>query len=303
LPYLALAALALIWGASFLFIKVAVQDMAPTTLVLVRTVSGSAVLLLVFAASRRAPLPAGTRRRVVPFFVMAVFSSVIPWLGFGYGEQSITSALASIINATTPLWTAIFAYWVIPQERLSPLNYAGVGIGFVGTAIVLAPDLVGQPLRATTFGSLIVVAAAASYAVAALYQRRKLKGVSPLEASLGQMLAGTLIMIPLAAPSLGATHLRLASAGAALALGIGGSGVAYILYYYVLNSLGATRATTVTLLLPLTAVFWGATILHEPITLPILVGMAVILIGVTLTSRPARRRPATVDRGAASAAS
>lgn len=290
LPYLALGLLALIWGASFLFIKVADEDMSPAMLVLIRSASGGAFLALVFAARRQSPLPGGTRGRILPFLVMGLFGSLLPWAGFAFGEIYISSALASILNATTPLWTAIFAYWVTPAERPTALNYAGVAIGFVGTGILLAPQLVGEPLKLTTVGTLVVLGAAASYSVAALFQRRALRGVSPPLAAFGQVTAATVLAIPFAIPDVGSTHIHLASMASVLALGAGGSGIAYLLYYYMLNTLGATRATTVTFLLPATAVFWGATILHESITLSMLAGMLVILLGVFLTSR---RKPLT----------
>jgi drug/metabolite transporter (DMT)-like permease len=286
-PYLALGLLALIWGASFLFIKVAVKDgdMSPTTLVLIRVVSAAVTLGLIFAVTNRNPFPPGTRRRLPAFAVMAVFSSAFPWLAFGIGELYISSALASILNATTPLWTAVFAYWVTPAERPSPVNYLGVAVGFAGTAIIVAPQLLTNSLHAGALGTLIIMAAAVSYAASALFQRRRLAGVSPLLASLWQMAIGTLVMLPLATPTLRATRFHFASMASALVLGVGGSAIAYVLYYYILNTLGATRATTVVFLLPATAVLWGATILHEEITLPILAGMAVILLGVFFTSR------------------
>jgi drug/metabolite transporter (DMT)-like permease len=299
--YAALLLLALIWGASFLFIKLAVRDMSPATLVLSRAVLGAFTLGLIFAARRQTPFPAGTRARLLPFLVMAIFGSLLPWFGFGFGELSISSALASILNATTPLWTAIFAYWVTPGERPSGLNYLGVAIGFLGTGILIAPDLIGQPLRATTLGTLAVAGAAASYAVAALVQRRRLRGVSPLQVGFWQLAFTTPLAFALAVPTIGATHLRLTSIAAMLVLGVGGSGIAYLLYYFMMNTLGATRATTVTFLLPVTAVFWGASILHEAITTPIILGMVVILLGVFLTSRR-QTRPATApvaDRGVA----
>jgi len=290
--YVALGLLALIWGASFLFIKLAVRDMSPATLVLSRTVAGAVTLGLIFAARRQSPFIAGTRTRLRPFLVMAVFGSLLPWFGFGFGELSISSALASILNATTPLWTAVFAFWVTPAERPSALNYLGVAVGFLGTGILIAPDLIGQPLRATTLGTLAVAGAAASYAVAALVQRRRLRGVSPLQVGFWQLTLTAPLAFAAALSTIGATHLRLASIAAVLVLGVGGSGIAYLLYYYMMNSLGATRATTVTFLLPVTAVFWGASILHEAVTIPILAGMVVILAGVFLTSRqrPAGRR-------------
>ena len=284
--YLALFTLAMIWGAAFLFIKLGVRDMSPATLVLARAVFGALTLGVIFAVRRQTPFPSGTRARLLPFLVMAIVGSLIPWVAIGFGEQSISSALASILNATTPLWTAVFAYWVTPTERPSRLNYLGVAIGFLGTGILIAPDLIGQPLRATTIGTLAVAAAAASYAVAALFQRRRLRGVSPLQVGFWQLALTTPLALAIASPTFGATHLSLTSIAAMLFLGVGGSGIAYLLYYFMMNTLGATRATTVTFLLPVTAVFWGATLLRESITIPILAGMAVILLGVFLTSRP-----------------
>ncbi len=299
--YLALILLALIWGASFLFIKLAVRDMSPATLVLSRAVLGAVTLGLIFAARRQTPVPAGTRSRLLPFLAMAIFGSLLPWFAFGFGELSISSALASILNATTPLWTAVFAYWVTPAERPSALNYLGVAIGFLGTGIVIAPDLIGQPLRATTLGTLAVAGAAASYAVAALLQRRRLRGVSPLQVGFWQLALTAPLAFVAASPTIGATHLGWTSIMAMLALGVGGSGIAYLLYYFMMNTLGGTRATTVTFLLPITAVFWGASLLHESITLPILAGMVVILLGVFLTSRPRTPKAPALsrDRGVA----
>ena len=294
--YAALGLLALIWGASFLFIKFAIRDMSPATLVLSRAVFGVATLGAVFAARRQSPFPVGTRSRLLPFVLLAIFGSLLPWFAFGFGELSISSALASILNATTPLWTAVFAYWVTPAERPSPLNYLGVAVGFVGTGVLIAPDLIGQPLRATTLGTLAVAGAAASYAVAALIQRRRLRGVSPLQVGFWQLALTTPLALAVALPTIGATHLRLPSIAAMLVLGVGGSGIAYLLYYYMMNTLGATRATTVTFLLPITAVFWGASILREAITIPILAGMIVILLGVFLTSRRATAAAPSADR-------
>ena len=297
--YLALVTLALIWGAAFLFIKLAVRDMSPATLVLARAVFGALTLGVIFAVRRQTPFPAGTRARLLPFLVMAIVGSLIPWGAIAFGEQSISSALASILNATTPLWTAVFAYWVTPAERPSGLNYLGVTIGFVGTGILIAPDLIGQPLRATTIGTLAVAGAACSYAVAALVQRRRLRGVSPLQVGFWQLALTAPLAFAVALPTIGATHLRLPSIAAMLFLGVGGSGIAFLLYYFMMNTLGATRATTVTFLLPVTAVFWGASLLREAITILILVGMVVILLGVFLTSRPRRPAAVTADVGVA----
>jgi drug/metabolite transporter (DMT)-like permease len=198
--YLALITLALIWGAAFFFIKLAIRDMSPATLVLSRAGLGAATLAIIFAVRRQTPFPTGTRARLLPFLGMAVLGSLIPWAAIAFGEESISSGLASILNATTPLWTAVFAYWVTPAERPSPLNYLGVAIGFLGTGILIAPDLIGQPLRATTIGTLAVAGAAASYAVAALLQRRRLRGVSPIQVGFWQLALTAPLALAVALP-------------------------------------------------------------------------------------------------------
>jgi len=293
LSYLALAGLALIWGASFLFIKVAVQDMSPAALVLIRAASGFVAMAAVVALMRRSLVGPGWKRRLFPYVVMAIGGGLIPWTGIAWGEERITSGLASILNATAPLFTAVLAYWVIPMERPSAVNYAGVFIGFAGVVILVLPRVLETGLGGDTLGTLAVLVAAASYAAVALYQRRNLRGVDVYEASLGQLAMTVLIALPFAAPSLPSVHLNLPSMASVLALGIAGSGLAYILYYYALNTLGPVRASTVTLLLPVTAVFWGVTLLHESVTLPIVVGMVVILGGIVLTNM--RRRTAGAE--------
>src|SRR6202521_519374 len=142
--YLALITLALIWGAAFLFIKLAVRDVSPATLVFARSFFGALTLGVIFAVRRQTPFPAGTRSRMLPFLTMAIVGSLIPWGAIAFGEQSISSALASILNATTPLWTAVFAYWGTPAERPSALNYLGVAIGFLGTGIRSDQQRAGQ---------------------------------------------------------------------------------------------------------------------------------------------------------------
>ena len=283
LPYLALAAIALIWGASFLFIKVAVQDMSPMVLVLIRSASGALALAVLMVARRRGLFP-NIRARVLPFTVMAITASVIPWLAIAWGEERISSGLASILNATTPLWAAILVYWVIPTERPSPINYAGVLLGLAGVVILVLPDIISGGIGGDLVGAAAVLLASVSYAVSALYQRRKLRGVNVFEANLGQLAFTALFLLPIAVPSVPAAHFEPRAVAAVLALGIAGSGIAGVLYYYVLNSLGPVRGSGVTLLVPVTAVFWGATLLHEVVTVPIVVGMVVILAGIVLTN-------------------
>jgi len=296
----ALAGLALIWGASFLFIKVAVHDMSPTALVLIRSVSGCIALALIVRAMGRPLLGDGWKGRLVPFAILAITGGLLPWAAIAWGEERISSGLASILNSTTPLWAAVLVYWLIPSDRPSALNYAGVLIGLAGVVILFVPDLRAKGLGGNVIGAAAVVLASLSYAVSALYQRRKLRGVSVYEVSLGQLAATAILAVPIAAPSLPSVHVAAPSLAAVIALGVGGSGVAYLLYYYILNTLGPVRATGVTLLVPITAVLWGAILLHEQVTLPIIAGMVVILTGVVLTNlRPRKRRQASEKAPAA----
>ena len=287
LPYLAFAALGLIWGASFLFIKVALQDMGPTVIVLGRSASGALALAVIMAASRR-QMFTDLRARLGLFVFMAVFNALLPWVLIAWGEEHISSGLASILNSTTTLWAALFIFWVIPAERPTPLNYAGVLIGVVGVVILVAPDLVQQGVSGDLVGALAVVGASMSYAVAALFVRVRMRGMNVYEQSLGQLAVTALVAVPIAAPALSQVHLHVLSLAAVLALGVGGSGVAYLLYYYTMHTLGPVRATAVTFIVPITAVFWGAFLLHESVTVATVVGGLVILVGIVLTNRRPR---------------
>jgi drug/metabolite transporter (DMT)-like permease len=294
LPYLALVGLALIWGFSFLLIKIAVPDMGPTTLVLIRSASGCLALALLVRIMGRPMFGEGWRRRILPFAILAITSGIVPWAAIAWGEEHISSGLASILNSTTPLWAAVLIYWVIPTERPSALNYAGVLVGLAGVIILVTPDISAKGIGGNFLGALAVVLASLSYAIGALYQRRKLRGVSVYEVSLGQLAATAVIAFPIAAPSFPSVHIAWQSMAAVVALGVAGSGVAYLLYYYMMNTLGPVRATGVTLLVPVTAVFWGVVLLRESLSVPTVIGMAVILGGIVLTN--AGRRAAGTEQ-------
>lgn len=287
--YLAFVTLGLIWGMSFLFFKLGVQDMSPAVLVFIRSASGAGALALIMWLSHRSLFGGKLRERLGHFAIMGLTNAVIPWIAIAWGEQAISSGLASILNATTPFWTAVFIFWVIPTERPSVVNYAGVLLGLAGVVILVIPDISAHGLSGNLLGALAVVVASMSYAVSAIYQRVKLRGTDIFQQSLGQLLASSLIVLPLAAPSLPSVHLELLSMGAVVALGTLGSGVAYLLYYYMFNTLGPVRAVGVTFIVPITAVFWGVVLLHESLSLAIVAGMIVILFGILLTNR---RKPA-----------
>lgn len=292
LPYFALAALALIWGVSFLLIKVAVRDMSPAVLLLLRSASGCIALAAIVRAMGRPLLGEGWRHRLGSFAIMAITNALVPWIAIAWGEERISSGLASILNSTTTLWTAVLIFWVIPTERPSRVNYLGVVLGFAGVIVLVIPDISTNGVTGNFLGAMAVVVAALSYAVNAVYQRKKMRDVSVFEVSLGQLMVTVLFAIPLAAPSLAQVHVAVTSMAAVIALGAAGTGVAYLLFYYVMNKLGAVRAAGVTLLVPVTAVFWGVLLLHETLSPPIVIGMAVILVGIVLANL---RKPAGIQ--------
>ncbi len=291
LPYAAFVALGLIWGGSFLFIKLALRDMGPTVIVLGRSASGAITLAVIMAVTGR-PLFTDLRARLGRFAFMAVFNALLPWSLIAWGELHVSSGLASILNSTTALWAALFIVWVIPAERPTALNFAGVLIGVAGVATLVYPDLTAHGISGDVFGALAVVAASMSYAIAALFVRVKMRGMNVYEQSLGQLAVTAVLAMPLAAPALAQVHLTPLSVAAVLALGIGGSGIAYLFYYYTMHTLGPVRATGVTFIVPITAVFWGVVLLHESLTFVTIAGMIVTLTGVVLANRKERRRAA-----------
>jgi drug/metabolite transporter (DMT)-like permease len=284
LPYVAFTTLGLIWGASFLFIKVGLEGMSPTVIVLVRSASGAAALAAIMLLTRK-PFFTDLRKRLGLFVFMAVTNALVPWVLIAWGEEHISSGLASILNSTTTLWAAIFIYWVIPAERPSALNYAGVLVGIAGVVILVIPDLSAHGVSGDVVGALAVVGASMSYAVAALFVRLRMRGMNVYEQSIGQLAVTAVLALPVALPAIPQVHLTLLSVGAVVALGVGGSGVAYLLYYYTMNTLGPVRATAVTFIVPITAVFWGIVLLHESLTVLTVAGMVVTLTGVLLANR------------------
>jgi drug/metabolite transporter (DMT)-like permease len=302
LPYVALVCLGLIWGASFLFIKVAISAMGPLVVVLVRSGAGFAALTVIITVMRRPLVSPAWRSYLVPFAVLGVTNSLLPWAAIAWGEERVTSGLASVLNATTPLFVAVLAYWVTPTERPSLINYAGVLLGFAGVVVLVLPELSAAGLGIDALAAGAVLFASFSYAVAVLFQRRRLRGVDPYQQALGMLGLAAVFALPFAAPSLPSVRLDLLPIAAAIALGVFGTGIATVLYFYVLNALGPVRGSGVTFIVPITAVFWGMVLLHEAVTLTIVAGMLVILVGIVLTNlrgRTPRREPVAESDSAA----
>jgi len=272
--------LAGIWGWSFLFIKVSVKGLTPVTVAATRITLGM-VVLVVFLRARGLRLP---RERIWwrHFTVIALVSSAIPFTLLAWGEQRISSALASVLNASTPLFTALIGA-AFEGERLRPFQLAGLVLGFVGVGV--AAGLAGGDVgRSSLTGGAAAVGAAVSYAVAFIYARRHLVGMSPVVAAAGHLLMGTVLLLPFAVlTSAGAgIHLTLTRTLAIVLLGVFGTGVAYILNYRTIADLGPTRASVVTYVIPVVAVAVGVVFLGEAFRARLVVGGVLTVLGIAL---------------------
>ncbi|MCI1191352.1 DMT family transporter [Calidifontimicrobium sp. SYSU G02091] len=275
--------LSALWGASFLFMRLAAGEFGPVALTAVRVAIGALVLASLLAWHG---LLGELRRHWIALTVVGLVSSALPFIAFGYAALAITAGLSSIFNATTPLWGALVA-WAWLGERPSALRALGLAIGFAG---VLGLGAGKASFTAAGGGVssgaaiLACLAATAMYGFGANYTRRRLAGVAPLTVAAGsQITAAALLALPLpwawpAAPP------SLVAWGAAVALGVLCTGLAYILYFRLIAQVGAAQAMTVTYLIPLFAVFWGWLVLDETVTPAMAVGGAVILLGTALAT-------------------
>lgn len=272
-------ALAAIWGSSFLFIKVAVGDLAPIEVALGRVAIGALVLVIVLAV-RRTALPRDLRLWA-HLAVAALLFNALPFTLFAYGETQVSSVVAGIWNATTPLLALVFALAVLPGDRPTPRRVAGLLVGFAGVLIVLGPwrGSSGSQLS----GQLLCLAAAGCYGLGFPYTRRYLAGrpESGIALSAGQLLCAT-GQLAVATILIGTVPHQVSGATVAsvLTLGALGTGVAYILNYAIIRRAGATTAATVTYLMPLFSTLLGVVALGESIRWNQPAGGAVVLMGV-----------------------
>jgi drug/metabolite transporter (DMT)-like permease len=287
-----LAALAAIWGAAFMLIEVGLRGLDPGALILVRIGSATVVLLAVAAAVPRArSVFREVRELWFPLAVAGFVGTSLPFYLISWGQQTIDSGTSAILNASAPIWTAVLAFAVVRSQRVTGLRLVGLLLGFAGVAILVGGG--GEAGRGDVAGSLAVVAAAAFYAVAALYVGERFAGRSALVVSLGTLGWATLFALPVGVPGLLRAEAAWEPWAAALALGVAATALAYLLYYALIGGAGASRAILVTYLVPGTAVVWGSALLGEPLTAAKLGGLALVLGGVALgTGAVGRRRRA-----------
>ncbi len=283
--------LAFIWGWSFLFIKVGVEGMTPTTVAGLRIALGAGVLLV--ACRRRGLVVPRDATTVRHFLVVALVGSALPFTMLAWGEQRITSNLTAVLNASTPLFAAAFGA-VVLRERLRPAAVLGLVVGLTGVAVaagVGGDDLAGSSLA----GGLASVAAGACYGYSFTYMKAHLLHLPAEVAAAGQLVVGTVLLAPVALATTAAEGIDLAPHRilAVVILGVVGTGYAYVLSYRVVADLGPTTASLVTYLIPVVAVAVGVVLLDEAFHLRVLAGGALIVGGIALVHGrlPLRRGP------------
>jgi drug/metabolite transporter (DMT)-like permease len=286
-----LALLALLWGSSFLFIKVSLEGLSPIQIVLARMAAGALVLLGIIALRHdQLPREPQTWGHIA---IAAVVGNLIPYFLFGWGEERVDSAVAGALNATTPLFTLALAFATRTEPTITRERVLGFLLGFVGAVLIVAP---WNSSGSSATGALACLAAALSYSISYVYMRRYLtgRGTTPIALAAAQITTGALILI-ITAPVLAdqAVDLQPDVVASVLALGALATGLAYLLNYRLTADEGATTASTVTYLLPIVAVIVGAIVLGEPITWNLFAGTAVVLAGVAASDRRFARTSAT----------
>ncbi len=281
---LRLSLLALVWGSSFLWIKLALRSLSPVQIVLVRLALG-ALVLLVFCRLRGLALPRGARRWS-HLAVAALVANSVPYLLFAVGERTVDSSLAGVLNTTTPLWTITIGLAAQQERRVGGARGTGLVVGFAGALLVLSP----WHATADVWGALACLGAALCYGIAYVYTGRYLSGwgVNPVAMVAGQLVAATALMAvvtPLAGTQ--PIHPRADALVGLAILGVLGTGIAYALNYRLVIDDGPTAASTVTYLLPVVSVLLGVAFLHEVLSFHVAVGLVLALLGVAMT----RRRP------------
>ncbi len=275
----ALVTLGAIWGASYIFIRVAVEPFGPVQLMFIR-VALSAIILLAYAKLRRVPLD--IRRHWRRFLLLGFLASALPFTLIGWAELTVTASMAAILMSTTPLFTALIAA-VALGEPLTVYKMIGALLGIVGVTLTVG----GSPMEMNAevvAATVALLAATLCYSLGGVYAKRSFAGVNSMSLSTGQLIGSSFILAPVSLVDLPMHEVSDTAVLAMLALVVLCTAFAYQLYYYLIISAGPTKALTVTLLVPIFGVIWGALLLQESISPGMIVGLLLVLFSVGLVT-------------------
>jgi drug/metabolite transporter (DMT)-like permease len=269
--------LAALWGGSFLFMRIAAPVLGPVWLIEIRVLMAGLVLLPILI---RLGLLGQVRQKLLPLFIVGCINSAIPFSLLAFATLSLPAGFTSILNATAPLFGMGVAFvWL--RERLTRDRFIGFGLGFAGVVILIGWKSLGA-------GSWLAVAAglvaALMYAIAAPYARQNLAGVPPLVTATVSQLGAAVFLLPATPFFVPKTVPNLTVIWAVMALALFSTSLAYILYFRLIKNVGSTKALTVTYLVPLFAMLWGALVLHETVTVSMGVGCGLILVGTAIAN-------------------
>lgn len=279
--WLLLWVLSVLWGGAFFFAAVAVKEVPPLTLVLCR-VGIAAFILFVFIKFKGEQIPLG-RPFLSIFLMMGFFNNLIPFSLLFWAQTAIPSGLASILNATTPIFSIVVAHFLLSDEKMAANKVVGAALGFAGVAVLFGGDALSG-VSVSTLGILACLGAALSYGFASVFGRRyRTLGITPSIGALGQLSATTIMMIPIVMffdQPWTLTMPGTEAIAAIVSLAVASTALAYLIYFRVLESAGAVNAALVTLIVPITAIFLGTMFLDEELATRHYVGMALILAGL-----------------------
>lgn len=281
LEWTLLIILSILWGGSFFFIGVAVKSLPPLTIVTMRVALAAIVLNIVIRIMGYSLI--ADRRRWSAFLTMGFLNNMIPFLLIVWGQTHIESGLASILNATSPLFGVVVAHVYIKDERITGGRLAGLMVGFAGVVLIIGPDTL-KSLGVNTLAQIAVLGAALSYAFASVFARRFSKlGVPPMVVATGQVTFSTLILIPLVLVIDKPWTLPVPgweTWGALAGLAVLSTALAYVIYFRIIATAGATNSLLVTFLIPVSAILLGTTFLGETLDSHHFVGMGIIGLGL-----------------------
>lgn len=272
--------LGLIWGSSFLWIRIAVQEIGPFMLVALRVLIGVLGLALVAAVARPA-LPRAPRTYLA-MAVLGLINTAVPFVLISWGETRIPSSLASILNGTVPLFTILIAHVALHDDRITLPRVLGLAVGFAGVVVLLSKDLDPGTIHASLLGQGAVILAAIAYAGASVFARTQVRNLAPVANAILPLIAADVFMwlalpvfeSPVRFPVLPITWVAL------IWLGLLGSCIAYLLYFHLIRQWGPTRSTMVTYVFPLVGLILGILFLDEHADWRLIVGSALIVAGI-----------------------
>mgnify|MGYP003745620943 CR=1 FL=1 len=274
-----IALLAIIWGGSFLFGRILMLEWPPFTVVFLRVaLAATALWILLGITSRRFP---NDPSLIGAILLMGIINNVIPFSLILIGQQEIGSGLASVVNAMTPIWTLIIANRFTSDEKFSKNKILGIALGFLGVAVLIGGDIV-QGLTASAWAQVAILGATLSYGFAGVFGKR-FKSQDPIVVSTGQLTASTLVILPIMLVTEGFFNIsqpNIELIVSTLGLSILCTAYAYVLYFKILASAGATNVSLVTFLVPVSAILLGVIWLGERLTTGNMIGMALIIIGL-----------------------